>query len=120
MKNAEPNIGTRSAQGEPLCQLHLRAIGEIAGGLWSWRVYVDGNVHGRGPGSSRKDPLPWHASLPAGPHRLVLRKGQGADALESNTLHFEVVGAETLLVDVRPLGDGVLLAFAPGDDDAAT
>ena len=113
MKDVEPCIGARVALGEPACQLRLHPIDGIDGGLGSWRVYVDGNVHGRGPGSTRKDPLPWHATLLAGPHRLVLRKGQGANALESNTLHFVTADANTLVVEVRPQGDSVFLAIAP-------
>ena len=102
------SIGERIDAGESVCRLHLRVVGEISGGLWSWRVYVDGNVHGRGPGSTRKDPLPWYASLLAGPHRVVLRKGEGAAPVESNTLEFVVDGQSVIVVEVQESAAGVV------------
>jgi len=51
MVNDNVSVGARALLGEHVCQLMLRPTGEIPGGLWSWRVYVDGNVQSRGPGS---------------------------------------------------------------------
>lgn len=84
------------------CTLWLRPIGEIPGGLWSWRVYVDGNVHARGPGSKRKDPMHWYATLSQGNHRLVLRDSEtnNVNCKESNTLYFTVENQPEILVDV--------------------
>lgn len=56
-------VGARAAMGDHTCTFLLRPVGEIPGGLWSWLVYVDGNVHAGGPGSKRKDPIHWYATL---------------------------------------------------------
>lgn len=71
------------------CMLWLRPVGEVPGGLWSWRVYVDGNVHARGPGSKRRDPVHWYATLSQGNHRLVVRDSEtnNVNCKESNTLY---------------------------------
>jgi len=113
MSNARLSPGARALAGERLCQLHLRPVGDIPGGLWSWRVYVDGNVHGRGPGSTRKDAMPWYASLEDGAHRVVLRHGRGADSVESNTLEFLVRGETSIVIEVSPCPSGVVLSLAP-------
>jgi hypothetical protein len=88
--------------GEHVCRLLLRPRNEIPGGLWSWKIYVDGDVHGRGPGSNRKDETPWYASLLAGPHRLVVREPdvKRQERKESNTLHFTVQDQTEIVVDV--------------------
>lgn len=104
--------GARAALGADLCQLYLQPIGEISGGLWSWRVYVDGNLHARGPGSTRKDPMPWYASLPTGPHRVVLRKGHGPATFESNTVEFVVDGQPWVLIEVQASSTGVALCMS--------
>lgn len=111
MKHPQVCVGARAELGEHFCQLHLQAMGEIEGGLWSWRVYVDGNIHGRGPGSTGKDPLPWYGSLPVGLHRLVLRKRNGASLAESNVLEFEVSDETVLIVQVHQVGAHIALSI---------
>ena len=100
-KKERLSVGARSLMGEHTCQLRLRPRNEIPGELWSWNVYVDGNLHTRGPGSTRKDSMPWYASLLAGPHRIVIRERQVATTsrIESNTLHFTVSGQAEIIVD---------------------
>ena len=79
--------------------------------MWSWRVYVDGNVHARGPGSKRGDPEHWYATLLPGAHRLVLRDAETNEPSrkESNTLHFTVDKQSEILVDVVATGDTIRL-----------
>lgn len=95
------SVGARAAAGEHTCKLLLRPVGEIPGGLWSWWIYVDGNVHSRGPGSLRKDAVHWYASLCAGPHRLVIRNDpKSAKRVESNVLEFRVEQQAEIVIDV--------------------
>lgn len=70
---------------------------------------MDGNLHARGPGSTRKDPMPWYASLLAGPHRIVIREQRvrTPNRIESNTLHFTVGGQTEIIVDVS-YNDGAI------------
>lgn len=73
MDKSKLSVGVRAAMDEHVCQLYLRVDGDLPRGLWAWNVYVDGNVHRRGPGSTRRDPQAWYASLEPGEHRVVLR-----------------------------------------------
>ncbi len=109
-------VGARAAMGDHTCALMLRPIGEIPGGLWSWLVYVDGNVHARGPGSKRKDPRHWHATLLQGDHRLVVRdsKTNNPNCKESNTLHFTVGSQTEIVVDVSFMNGEINLALSTG------
>ena len=106
--------------GEDSCQLRLRPRNVIPGGLWSWSVYVDGNLHARGPGSTRKDPMPWYASLMAGLHRIVIREQRVGtpNRIESNTLHFTVGGQTEIIVDVSYHDGAIFLELSevkPGE-----
>lgn len=101
MSNDHLSVGARIASGEHSCRLLLRPRGDIPGGLWSWWVYVDGNVRSRGPGSLRRDPVHWYASLLPGPHRLVIRSAPRTEhRLESNTVQFVVDRQAEIVVDV--------------------
>ena len=95
--------GARVALGERYCRLFLRAVSAIPGGLWSWKVYVDGNIEVRGPGSTRKDERPWYGLLFDGLHRVVIREFDAAkpDRIESNTLHFTISGQAEIVVNVH-------------------
>lgn len=114
-KNERLSVGARSLMGEDSCQLRLRPRNVIPGELWSWSVYVDGNVHARGPGSTRKDPMPWYGSLMAGPHRIVIRERRvgTTNRIESNTLHFTVGGQTEIVVDVWYKDGTILLELPP-------
>jgi hypothetical protein len=92
----------RTNAGEHACELHLSAHDDLPGGLWSWSVYVDGNVCRRGPGFTRKDPVPLYARLFKGPHRVVIRSplAGGAPRVESNTLPFEVTEQDVVIINV--------------------
>jgi len=107
-------IGALAERGDPLCKLMLREDGNVPGELWSWSVYVDGNLHRRGPGSTRKDSLKWYATLPEGEHRIVIREADLAsqDRKESNTLHFVVKDQPELVVEVGFREGAVILALA--------
>jgi hypothetical protein len=111
------NLGIRiralADRGEHLCKLLLRDDGSVPGGLWSWKVYVDGDVHARGPGSKRKDPLKWYATLPRGEHRIVIREAdeKKPDRRDSNTLHFVVDAELEIVLDVM-FRDGAVCVFA--------
>jgi hypothetical protein len=98
----DPCKAALAQRDEHRCMLLLREDGTIPGGLWSWSVYVDGNVHRRGPGSTRRDTLKWYAALRDGEHRLVIREADPTQAnrRESNTLRFVVAGQPQLVVDV--------------------
>lgn len=112
MSNDNLSVGARAELGEHTCSLLLRPEGEIPGGLWSWWVYVDGNVHSRGPGSMRADPVHWYASLCSGPHRLVVRGApQHPDRIQSNTLEFIVERQSEILVDVSFMNEGMQLSL---------
>ena len=119
MQKTQLSPDALAALVEHLCRLHLRPADEIPDGLWSWLVYIDGNRHARGPGSTRKDPSPWYALLAVGPHRIVLRKGSGAAAVESNTLEFVVEHQSVLIVDVGYSPNGVVLSVSAATDVAA-
>ncbi len=88
--------------GAHLCKLYLRDDGRIPGGLWSWKVYIDGDVHQRGPGSTRKDLLKWYAMLPKGEHGVLIREPDHIkeNRIESNTIFFTVENELELIVDV--------------------
>ena len=107
-------VAARAEMGERTCQLWLRPVGEIPGGLWSWRVYVDGNVHSRGPGSTRRDPEHWYATIFPGEHRLVVRdsKINNLDMKESNTLHFTVEAQSDIFVDITLVNGEINLALS--------
>lgn len=102
MKKENLCVGSRTEMGDHTCKFYLRPVGEIPGGLWSWNVYIDGNVHARGPGSGRKDPVHWYANLLPGAHRVVVREENtlGPTRAESNTLHFTVTDESEIFVDV--------------------
>ena len=102
--------------GDHTCALLLRPIGEIPGELWSWLVYVDGNVHAGGPGSKRKDPIHSYATLLQGTHRLAVRdsKTNNPNCKESNTLHFTVGSQTEILVDVSFINGEINLEFSSG------
>jgi hypothetical protein len=102
MKKEDLCIEARAEMGEHTCTLNLRPVGEIPGGLWSWSVYVDGNVHARGPGSHRKDPTHWYATLLAGTHCVVVRENNVLNSTrnESNTLQFTVTDQTEIVIDV--------------------
>lgn len=120
MSNDSLSVGARAEQGEHTCSLLLRPVGDIPGGLWSWWVYVDGNVHSRGPGSLRKDPIHWYASLLSGPHRLVVRAApQSQNRIESNTLQFVVERQSEVLVHVSYSNETVQIRLAQELEDAA-
>lgn len=95
-------VATLAERGDHLCQLKLREDGHIPDGLWSWNVYINGNVHRRGPGSTRKDPLKWYATLPRGEHRIVIREADSSksDRRESNTLFFVIEEQLEILINV--------------------
>lgn len=113
MSDDSLSVGARAELGEHICSLLLRPVGDIPGGLWSWWVYVDGNVHSRGPGSLRKDAVHWYASLLAGPHRVVVRAApQSPNRMESNTLQFSVERQTEILVDVSYTKEGIQLSLA--------
>lgn len=114
MNKEKQCAGTRVEMGEHTCALLLRPMGEIPGGLWSWRVYVDGDVHARGPGAKRKDAIHWYATLLPGAHRLVVRdsKTNNPNRKESNTLHFTVDTQTEMLVDVSFLNGEIILGFS--------
>lgn len=92
----------------------LRGDSCVPGELWSWSVYVDGNRHRRGPGSTRKDQLKWYATLPEGEHRIVIRKADptSEDRKESNTLHFIVKAQPELIVEVAFRDGEIILELA--------
>ena len=106
--------GALAEAGEHLCKLFLRDDDQVPGGLWSWKVYVDGNVQGRGPGSTRKDPLKWYATLAKGEHRVVVRESNHTkpDRAESNTLQFTVGSQPELIVEVAYRGGKIVLSLA--------
>lgn len=114
MKKEMLCVGARSTLGEHTCQLMLRPKNDIPGGLWSWWVYVDGNVNARGPGSKRKDPVHWYTTLLAGEHRLVVRAPVDAqpNRAESNTLYFSVENQSEITVDVSFINDALHLEIA--------
>ena len=99
--------------GDHICQLMLRPVGDIPRGLWSWRVYLDGNVISRGPGSKRKDPVHWYATLLLGEHRLVVRDSRtnNPSCKESNTLYFTVSNQTEIVVDVSFVNGGINLDY---------
>ncbi len=107
-----PNLctGARVLMGEHGCELHLRPQ-NIPNGLWSWRVYIDGNVHNRGPGSTRKDPLHYYALLLPGVHRIVVRdsKTNNPNVKESNTLCFRVERESEIIINIKYVDNEVLL-----------
>ena len=113
MNPHSPSIATRAARGEHLCQILLRDDENIPGKLWSWAVYVNGDVHARGPGSTRKHPLKWYATLPTGSHRIVVRERDHTktDRHESNTLHFVVSSQSQLVITVSYLEGRIVLSL---------
>jgi hypothetical protein len=120
MNNDSLSVGARAELGEHICSLVLRPVGDIPGGLWSWWVYLDGNVHWRGPGSLRKDAVHWYASLLSGPHRLVVRSSpQSQNRMESNTLQFIVERQTKILVDVSYSEERVQLSLAQESEGMA-
>ena len=100
--------------GDHYCYLFLRAVSPIPRGLWSWKVYVDGNVEVRGPGSTRKDSRHWYGLLFDGLHRVVIREIDVAKPgrIESNTLHFTISGQAELMVDVHYENGEIRLALS--------
>ena len=112
----EPPTSEFQRDGDVQCRLMLREDGQIPGELRSSSVYVNGNVHRRGPGSTRKDPLKWYATLPEGAHRIVVRESDLAktDRQESNTLFFSVKDQQELVIDVAFHDGAIVLSLAPG------
>lgn len=104
----------RIASGEHACELQLRPHDGLPGGLWSWSVYVDGDVHARAPGCTRRDPQPLYALLFQGRHRVVVRRpfSPGAPVVESNTLTFDVDAQDVIVIDVLWRDDRPHLALA--------
>jgi hypothetical protein len=100
-------------RGDHLCELLLRDDGSIPGGLWTWKVYVDGDVRARGPGSTRKDALKWYATHPRGEHRIVIRETDHTkpDRRESNTLYFVAEAQVEIVLDVT-FRDGAVCVLA--------
>lgn len=84
------------------CFLLLQEDGSLPGGIWQWKVYVDGSVHNRGPGSTRKDPLKYYALLTPGTHRVVIREPDHTKTsrIESNTLSFSVDTQTEIIISV--------------------
>jgi hypothetical protein len=84
------------------CFLLLKDDGTLPGGIWNWKVYVDGNVHSRGPGSTRKTLLKLYGLLTKGSHRIVIREFEPnkPDRIESNTLCFTVVDQSEVVISV--------------------
>ena len=113
-------VGARAAMGEHTCALWLRPVGEIPGGLWSWSVYVDGDIHSRGPGSKRKDLKHWYASLLPGAHRLIVRESDtnNPNTKESNALHFTVEKQTDIQVDVSFISGEINLVISSGKEQA--
>jgi hypothetical protein len=115
MTDENLSISARAEMGEPVCQLYLRPSAEIPGGLWSWRTYVNGSIHARGPGSTRRDILHWYGTLLRGPYRIVLREPDVSkpDRVESNTLMFRVDAQPEITIDVSYRHGAMLLELAP-------
>ena len=92
---------------DSLCELLIRADARdheaLPDGIWNWKLYVDGNVHPRGPGSTRRSELKLYGRLEEGTHRLVLREADTGKPgrLESNTLLIEIKGQPRVVVDAR-------------------
>lgn len=105
-------IAALAERGDHLCQLELREDGHIPSELWSWSVYINGNVHRRGPGSTRRDSLKWYATLPKGEHRIVIREAGStrSDRLESNTLFFAINDQLEILINVSFREGGIVLS----------
>lgn len=104
----------RIEMGEHACNLWLRPVGNIPGGLWSWCVYINGDVYHRGPGSTRKDPEHWYGPLFPGEYRLVVRDSatNNPDMKESKTLYFTVEEQLDIFVDVTCVNDEINLALS--------
>jgi hypothetical protein len=100
--------------GEHACNLWLRPVGRIPRGLWSWRVYVNGNIMHRGPGSTRKSPEHWYGPLFAGEYRLVVRDSatNSPNMKESETLYFTVASQSDIFVDVTYVNGEIGLALS--------
>jgi hypothetical protein len=117
---SDPCIGARALADEHVCRFFPRVEG--AGlALWEWRVYIDGNLHARSPGSTRKDPFPLYGVLGSGAHTVVLRGPVGSTSpVESNTLHFVIQSQSELVVVVELQRSGVpLLKPALGVTEAS-
>ena len=114
MTNDNLCIGALAERGDHLCHLMLCEDGQIPGELWSWSVYVNGNSHRRGPGSTRRDPLKWYATLPKGEHRIVIREADPTrrDRKESNTLHFVVKDQLEIVINVVFSEGSIVLALS--------
>lgn len=105
-------IAELAERGDHLCRLMLREE-KVPGELWSWSVYIDGNVHRRGPGSTRQDALKWYATLRQGAHRIVVREEDRAkkDRNESNTLHFVVEDELEIVVRAEFMDGAIVLSL---------
>jgi hypothetical protein len=104
----------RIEMGEHASNLWLRPVGSIPEGLWSWRVYINGNVYHRGPGSKRKDPEHWYGVLFPGEYRLVVRDSttNNPDMKGSKTLCFTVEAQLDIFVDVAFVNGEINLALS--------
>lgn len=102
------------ARDEHKCRLLLRDDGHIPGGIWSWKVYVDGNIRNRGPGSTRKEPLKWYDTLLNGNHRVVIRQWDhtALNRIESNTLQLLIENQHEVIVDVAFVDGRIILTLA--------
>lgn len=109
-KEAAPQTPSTSAHE---CFLLLKDDGSLPGGIWQWEVYVDGNVHSRGPGSTRKDPLKYYALLAPGIHRIVIREPDHtkSNRIESNTLSFSVDTQAEIIISVTFRNGNPEIAF---------
>lgn len=102
MNKGKLYASARVEMGEHACNLWLRPVGNIPGGLSSSRVYINGNVCHRGPGYTRKDPEHWYEPLFSGEYRLVVRDSSTNNQymMESKTLYFTVEAQLDIFVDV--------------------
>jgi hypothetical protein len=114
VKDEELCPAARIESGEHFCQLHLRQITDLPGNLWSWNVYIDGNIEHRAPGYTRKHPEPCYAVLFKGEHRIVLREPEQnkLERIESNTLYFSVIEQSKIVVNVLYRNERPYLEFA--------
>lgn len=103
MKEDEFCPAARIESGEQYCKLYLRQISELPGSLWSWSVYLDGNIQHRAPGYSQNHPEPCYAILFEGEHKIVLREPEIklTDRIESNTLCFTVDEQNKIVIVVK-------------------
>jgi len=95
------------------CSFYLVDDGHIPGGIWSWVVYIDGNISNRAPGFTRKSPKKLYAYLTKGEHRVVIREKDATKLgrMESNTLYLTVEDETELVVSVTYANTGIKIAL---------